>query len=335
METETLESTTDKQFVRDLKDKQAVRSVFLVVEKMVLNDKNGRPYMSLTLSDVSGSINGRVWDNVEGLVDQFQQGDFVQVKGHVQIFQNKPQIIVHTVEVAEESTFQLKDFLASSVRAPEDMYSDLLEKVETVKNDHLRQLMLAVLKDPEIRPNLLKSPAAKSIHHAYVGGLLEHILSICGIMEFLADHYSFLNRDFLLFGAIFHDIGKVFELAVVQGIQYTNKGRLVGHMAIACELIDEKAHQILGFPKDLKDLCKHIVLSHHGKLEYGSPKRPKFLEAMVVALVDELDSKIDTMKRVLESEVSTQADWSSYSPQFDRYIYLDLFRRLQEEKTNE
>ncbi len=179
------------------------------------------------------------------------------------------------------------------------------------------------MEDPEIKPDLLRSPAAKSIHHATQGGLLEHILSICKIMEFLAGHYTFLSRDLLIFGAIFHDIGKVWELKLDQGIQYTDRGKLIGHMELACELIDRKSQKILGFTDELRDLCKHIVLSHHGKLEYGSPKRPKFLEALVVAMVDDLDSKVNTVKKFIDSERDSGQRWSSFNDLFERYFILD------------
>ena len=222
-----------------------------------------------------------------------------------------------------------EDFIPKTSRNSEDMLVELLQLVRTMKNDHLRQLVLDTLEDPEIRPLVLKAPAAKSIHHAWLGGLLEHILSICKIMDFMGSHYPFLNRDLLLFGAIFHDIGKLWELSFDNGIGYTDRGRLVGHMQIACELVDKKSSRILGFTQELRDICKHIILSHHGKLEYGSPKRPKFLEAMVIAMVDDFDSKVSTLKTLIENERGSGEKWSRYSDLFDRYFLLeDLNEKL-------
>ncbi|WP_374000593.1 3'-5' exoribonuclease YhaM family protein [Bdellovibrio bacteriovorus] len=313
----------EKQTVQSLQDKANVDSLFLVKEKNVSVGKNGRPFMGLQLGDATGSIDARLWDRVDELSRDFEVGDILKVKGLVQIFQNRKQLIVHRLERVESSTVDMADFIPATARNSEDMMVELLQLVRTMKNDYLRQLILDTLEDPEIRPMVLRAPAAKSIHHAWLGGLLEHILSICKIMDFMGTHYSFLNRDLLLFGAIFHDIGKVWELSYDNGIAYTDRGRLIGHMQIACELIDKKSSRILGFSEELRDICKHIILSHHGKLEYGSPKRPKFLEAMVVAMVDDFDSKVATIKTIMDNERGSGEKWSRYSELFDRYFLLD------------
>lgn len=324
-----------KQFVKELKDKDQIHSVFLASDKMVMNDKNGKPYMSLNLSDISGSINGRLWDKVEDVDGLFSSGDFVFVKGHVQLYQNRVQVVLHDIKPVAEQDFDLKDFLPTAVKPADEMLQELTELVRSLDNAHIRDLILSVFQDENILPLLKRSPAAKTIHHAYVGGLLEHILSICNIMQFLSSHYPFLNRDYLLFGAIFHDIGKVWELTLNPTISYSDEGRLLGHMQLACELIDEKSRKILGFPEKLRHELKHIVLSHHGRLEYGSPKRPKFLEAMIVAMVDELDSKVNSMVDFMNKEMSAQENWTRFNPMFDRYLYLDILRnRLGDNKTS-
>jgi 3'-5' exoribonuclease len=313
----------DKQNVRDLKDKDNVDSLFLVKEKNLGMGKNGRPFMSIVIGDQTGSIDGRVWDRVEDLNREFEAGDVVRVKGLIQIFQGRKQLIVHRVEKPDQSTIQVADYIPNSGKNTDDMFMELLTIVRSMKNEHLRQLTLDVIEDPEIKPLFMQAPAAKTIHHAWRGGLLEHILSISKIMEFLATHYDFLNRDLLIFGAIFHDIGKVWELSYDGSLGYTDKGRLLGHMQLACELVDKKTARILGFPEDLRDMCKHIILSHHGKLEYGSPKRPKFMEAMLVAMVDDLDSKMNTIQTFIESERNLGDKWSRYHELFDRYFMLD------------
>ncbi|WII72900.1 HD domain-containing protein [Bdellovibrio sp. 22V] len=313
----------EKQTVQSLKDKDSVDSLFLVKEKHVANGKNGRPFMGLQLGDATGSVDARLWDRVDELAKEFEVGDVLHVKGLVQIFQNRKQLIVHRLERVDSATVNFADFIPSTSRNSEDMFVELVQMVRSIKNDHIRQLVMDTLEDPEIHPLLLRAPAAKSIHHAWLGGLLEHILSICKIMDFMGTHYSFLNRDLLLFGGIFHDIGKVWELSYDNGIAYTDRGRLIGHMQIACELIDKKASRILGFSEELRDICKHIILSHHGKLEYGSPKRPKFLEAMVVAMVDDFDSKVSTLKTIIDNERGSGEKWSRYNELFDRYFLLD------------
>lgn len=309
--------------IRDFKDKDAVDALFLVKEKNVGYGKNGRPFMSVQLGDQSGSLDGRLWDRVEELNREFENGDVLRVKGQIQIFQNRKQLVIHRLEKVDPATVNFEDFLPRTARSAEDMMAELTQLVKTMKNDFLRQLITDTLEDPEIRPLVMRAPAAKSIHHAWIGGLLEHILSISKIMDFMGSHYPFLNRDLLLFGGIFHDIGKVWELSYDNGISYTDRGRLLGHMQMACELIDRKASRILGFTEELRDICKHIILSHHGKLEYGSPKRPKFMEAMVVAMVDDFDSKVSTLRTLIEDERGAGGKWSRYNDLFDRYFLLD------------
>lgn len=311
-----------KRFVRELQDRETFSSVFLTRDKTIAVGKNGKPFMSVVLSDNSGSVDARVWDNVEHVADLFQSGDLVRVKGAVQIFQGRKQVVVHKLERVEPADHDMNDFLSKSAQAPEEMFQKLLAFVDLMQNPSLKQLTLDVLQDPEIRPKLLIAPAAKTIHHAYLGGLLEHILSICGIMKGLATHYGNLNLDYLLFGAIFHDIGKVWELQIDQGISYTDKGKLIGHMVMAVELVEKKASRIFGFPDELKDLCKHIILSHHGRLEYGSPKTPAFLEAFIVAAVDDLDSKINTISQFIDGERGSGESWSRFNQMFERYFYL-------------
>lgn len=313
----------EKQTVRGLQDKETVDSLFLVKEKNVNLGKNGRPFMSLVLGDATGSIDGRLWDRVDELSREFEAGDVIRVKGQVQIFQSRKQLIVHRLEKQDPSTVKVEDFLPTSGKNPEDLFAQLLVIVRTMKNEQLRQLTLDVIEDPEIKPLFMAAPAAKTIHHAWRGGLLEHVLSICKILDHLASHYGNLNRDLLLFGGIFHDIGKVWELSYETTLSYTDKGRLLGHMLLACELVEKKASRILGFNEELKDLCKHMILSHHGKLEYGSPKRPKFLEAVLVAMVDDLDSKMNTIQTFLDSERNVGERWSRYNELFDRYFLLD------------
>ena len=325
-------SSEPKVFVKDLHDKQSFTSYFLARDKAVLNGKNGKAYISLFLADNSGAVDARVWDNIESVAESFQTGDIVKVKGSVQIFQNRRQVVVHRLEKAEASEFRMEDFISTSRRAPDEMMAELVRVAEGMQDRNIRQLTLEVLNDPEIRRLMLVAPAAKSIHHAYVGGLLEHILSICGLMRLLEGHYRQqgveLKLDFLLFGAIFHDIGKIWELEVSGGISYTDRGKLIGHMVMAVELVEKKAARLLGFPDELKDLLKHIILSHHGRLEYGSPKTPMFLEAFIVAAIDDLDSKINTIDLFVKAErdaTGTSGEkWSKFNQLFERYFLLKV-----------
>jgi 3'-5' exoribonuclease len=183
-------------------------------------------------------------------------------------------------------------------------------------------LVLDTLEDPEIQSKYVRCPAARTIHHNWVGGLLEHTLSICKIMMFLGSHYEDLDLDLLLVGAVFHDIGKIWELSYDSNITYTDVGKLVGHLVLGSELIERKAQNIKGFPEELKNICKHLVLSHHGKYEYGSPKRPKVLEALIVSYIDELDSKIAALQAFLGSESNRGEAWTGYNSVFDRHFFM-------------
>ena len=312
--------------IKLLNDKEAISDRPLLVKDKVLGmGKNGKAFLSLLLGDKSGHIDARVWDRVDEVSAQFETGDIIKVKGQVQVYNGRKQIIVHKLEKAVEGEFSKSDFAIEDVALDTHaLYSELISIVNEVQAMPIKQLLLDSLSDEEIKKLLLKAPAAKSIHHAKKGGLIEHIVSISKVMKMIASHYSYLNYDLLIFGAIFHDLGKVWELEINrEQIQYSHKGRLLGHMQLACELIDKKSQRILGFPEDLREILKHIVLSHHGKLEYGSPVRPYIMEAHVVAAIDEFDSKMDTMFNFIKLERETGEPWSRYSEHFDRYFYLE------------
>lgn len=319
-----------KRFIRDIKEKDHIQTVFLVSEKNSGLDRNGKSFLSVTLADSTGHLNGRMFEKVDGIAGAFEVGDVVWVKGFVQLFQNRRQLIIHDMRKATEAEYNMTELVADLGGDPNVHMSDLLAVVNDVQDKFIRQLLHDSLTDPSLAKILLSAPAAKTIHHAYRGGLIEHIHSIVQVMLALSAHYKFLNRDLLVFGAIFHDLGKVYELDLSEGIRYTQRGRLVGHMVLACEVIQEKASAIADFPPDLLDVLKHIVLSHHGKLEYGSPKLPMIPEAIVVAMVDDMDSKMNTMFHFLKGEVESvlaTEKWSHYHPGFERYFFLDYFRK--------
>jgi 3'-5' exoribonuclease len=316
--------------IRDLKEKDHFQSTYLALAKNVGQDRNGKVFLSLTLADATGQINARMFEKVETVRDLFDSGDVVWVKGFVQVFQNRKQVIVHEVRKALEGEYQMPELVASLGRDPHELWKELIGCVEGLKDPFVRGLLAATLNDESVKAALLTAPAAKTIHHAYRGGLIEHIHSILGLMRAMAQHYDFLNFDLLAFGAIYHDIGKIGELDVSDGIHYTRTGRLVGHMTMACEMVDRFAAGVDGFPDEMRDVLKHIVLSHHGKLEYGSPKLPMLPEALVVAMIDDLDSKMNTLFHFLKGEadsVPPEEKWSHYHSGFERYFYLDIFRK--------
>lgn len=319
-----------RKFIRDIKEKEHVQEVFLVKEKTSGKDRNGKSFLSLTLTDSTGHVNARMFERVDDVVASFEVGDVVWIKGFVQLFQNRKQLIVNELRRAVESEISMPDLIANLGGDPKVHLQALLEIISGLKNPFVRQILEMTLNSPETQSLMLKAPAAKTIHHAYMGGLIEHVHSIVQVMISLAKHYPFLDLDLLVFGAIYHDLGKIFELDLHEGIHYTTRGRLVGHMVLACDMIEERASKLEGFPPDLLDVLKHIVLSHHGKLEYGSPKLPMIPEAIIVAMIDDLDSKMNTLFHFLKNEsenVSEDEKWSHYHPGFERYFYLDFFRR--------
>lgn len=316
----------NKTNIKVLNDKDTITDrPFLVKDKVKGVGKNGRAFLSLLIGDKTGHIDARIWDRVDEISDLFEIGDIVNIKGQVQVYLNRKQIIIHKLEKLDQAQYTREDFVIDDIAIDvHALYSELISITNEIQAPHIKQIILDSLQDDDIKALLLKAPAAKSIHHSKRGGLLEHSVSICKIMKMMASHYTYLNFDLLIFGAIFHDLGKVWELEISrEQIQYTHKGRLLGHMQLACELIDKKSQRILGFPEDLREILKHIVLSHHGKLEYGSPVRPYIMEAFVVASIDELDSKMDAMFNFIKTERETGESWSRYSEHFDRYFYIE------------
>lgn len=312
--------------IRDFNDKDNIQDrTFLVKDKVKGIGKNGRAFLSLLIGDKSGHIDARIWDKADEVSETFEIGDVVLIKGQVQVYLGRKQVIVHKIEKPDQSLYVKDEFkIEDSKIDSHALFSELVSIVNEIESSFIKQLILDCIADEEVKPLLLKSPAAKSIHHAKKGGLLEHVISICKIMKMLASHYTHLNRDLLIFGAVFHDLGKVWELEINNDqIQYTHKGRMLGHMQLACELVDKKSKQVLGFPEDLRIILKHIILSHHGKIEYGSPVRPYIPEAFVVASIDEFDSKMDTMSQFISLERGTGESWSRYNEHFDRYFYLE------------
>ncbi len=313
--------------VKNLMDKDPIIDrIFLVKDKNIGTGKNGKMFLTTLLADKTGQLDARLWDNVDTVSALFEIGDLVKVKGVVQIYNQKKQFVIHRLENAAELNLNKDDYFVESEKIDTAvLFIKLLGFVEKIQAPPIKQLCLDCLNDEEIKAKLLIAPAAKTVHHALRGGLLKHILSICQIMEFMGSHYHFLNKDLLIFGALFHDLGKIWELDITSHdqIYYTEKGQLLGHMNLACELIDKKTAKILGFPEDLKTILKHIILSHHGKIEYGSPKLPMFPEALVIAMVDEFDSKVDQVFNFVTGERQSGEKWSRYSEFLERYFYLE------------
>ncbi len=308
-------------YVNQIKERDRVNTIFLVRDKITAMAKNGKPYMTLKLMDSTGEVDGRIWDRVDDLSNQFDTDDFVRVDAKANVFMGKMQLVVqHLDKVAEESV-DLADFLPVSDRCVTEMRSELDRLLDSLQNPFVRDLLRSFFDDAEFYHTFSRAPAAKSMHHTYIGGLLEHSLAVAALATDVAKRYPQVDRDLLISGAMLHDVGKVSELSFERSFNYTDEGKLLGHIIIGVQMIDERIRNIPGFPHELSMKIKHLLLSHHGQYDFGSPKRPKFLEAVILNYIDELDSKINAVQLHIDKEHQSSG-WTSYHRLFDRYFYM-------------
>jgi len=316
-------------FVRELKPNEIATAIFLVHSKEIRQKRTGEPYLSMLLSDRSGELDAKMWDGVAEVMDTFDRDDFIKVKGLLQLYNNRPQFTIHKLRPVEDHEVEFGDFFPASLRDPEEMFAELRGIVSSLSNHHVRALLNAFLDDPEIAPRYKIAPAAKTIHHAFRSGLLEHVLSVCGLAKLVAEHYKTLDLNLLIAGAVLHDIGKIHELNYERGFSYSTEGQLLGHIAIGVRMLYEKLRAFPDFPVELRNLLEHMILSHHGLLEYGSPKVPIFPEALMLHYIDDMDSKMECMRALIEKDPQSEGFFTSYSSSLER-IALRKSRYLSE-----
>ncbi|MGH9617553.1 MAG: 3'-5' exoribonuclease YhaM family protein [Acidobacteriaceae bacterium] len=270
-----------------------VRSHFLVAQKQLRdrNDGNSK-YLSLTLCDRSGRIEGRLWDNAEMWAAKFDQNDFVDVRACVDEFNGKLQLKVVEIARVDPAQIDLGDFQRKTTRDIDALWTELRRSIDSFTDPDLKRLVFAFLDDPEIARRYRAAPAAKFMHHAWIGGLLEHVVDLVRFCDLAASHFPLIHRDLLLTGAVLHDIGKIYELSWERGFEYTLEGQLIGHISIAARLLDEKVKGLPGFPRQMHTLVEHIILSHHGSHEFGSPKLPMIAEAVLLHYLDDAEAKM-------------------------------------------
>ena len=313
-------------YVNELEPNKLITTSFLVHSKEIRQKKSGEFYLSLLLADRTGELDAKMWDNVSDVIDAFDRDDFVRVKGLVQIFHNRPQMTIHKMRRMDDSEIDFADYFPSSRRDQGEMWLELRGIVAGIGNVHLKGLLEALLDDDDIARRYRRAPAAKQIHHAFLGGLIEHVLSVCGLAKMAAAHYSFVDCDLLLTGVILHDIGKIFELNYERGFSYSSEGQLLGHIQIGLRMVAEKLRQLPDFPPSLRTLVEHMILSHHGKLEFGSPKVPQFPEALLLHYLDDLDSKMECMRALLENDRQVEGCFTAYNGALERAVLKkDLF----------
>ena len=312
-------------------ENKLITSSFVVVSKQVKPKKSGEPYLALTVGDRSGQLEAKMWDNVEDAIDAFEQEDFVKVKGLINKYKNRFQLTIHKLRRLAESEIDFADYLPKTSKDIGELWQALAGFVATFQDPHLKTLVEAFMSDPVIAEAYRNAPAAKTLHHAYIGGLLDHVVSLCRSCDLVCRNYPQINRDLLLAGAFLHDIGKIHELTYNRAFSYTTRGQLLGHMVIELEMLQSKIAQVAGFPAELKTLVEHLIISHHGQYEFGSPKLPMFPEAIMLHYLDDLDSKMEAVRAHFERGGDSEGPWTGYNPSLGRPL-LNTAKFLEKEK---
>lgn len=299
-------------------ENKVITSTFVVVAKQIKPKKTGEPYLALTLGDRSGQLEAKMWDNVDDVLEAFEQDDFLKVKGLINKYKQRFQLTIHKLRKLGDSEIIYDDYLPKTTKDIEALWQSLAAFVTSMQNQHLKALIEAFMADPEIAVAYRNAPAAKTLHHAYIGGLLDHVVSLCRSSDLICQNYPQINRDLLLTGVFLHDIGKIHELTYNRSFSYTTKGQLLGHMIIELEMLQAKLAQVPGFPEELKTMVEHLIISHHGEYEFGSPKLPMFPEALMLHYLDDLDSKMEAMRAQFERDSTLDGPWTSYNPSLGR-----------------
>lgn len=307
-------------FVNMIKAGQAVDDIFVARDKQQASKKDGDPYLTLVLADSSGDMKAVAWDNVQAMSKAFASGDYVRVKGDVREYRDTLQVVVRRLERIDASEVDARDFLPVTERDIDQMLDRLIQISQTVENEHLSRLLAAFFEDKGFVDLFKTAPAAKKMHHAYLGGLLEHTLSIAMLIQAISGHYKGIDKDLLLTGGILHDIGKVHEFSYETHLDYSDAGRLLNHIVIGVEMLETKIATLKDFPEDLALVLKHMIVSHHGTRDFGSPEPPKTLEAIILYYLDDLDAKVTAVRTFMETE-DPEATWTSYHRVLDRFFY--------------
>jgi 3'-5' exoribonuclease len=321
-----------KKSVAEIKDRDLVESVFLVKDKILAMAKNGKPYLTLKLMDKTGEVDAKIWDNADATAAIFDRNDFLAVRAKASVYLGKMQLIVSELKRVPEESVDLADFLPETDRDINLMVEELAALVDSLADPDLKRLLNSFFGDPELMAQYRVAPAAKGMHHVYLGGLLEHSLAVAKLVDAMVPLYEGLNRDLLVAGALLHDVGKVREMTYLRAFDYSDEGKLIGHITIGVEMLQERLAKLPGFPVELGMLLKHMLLSHHGQYEYGSPKRPKTVEATILNYLDDLDSKINGIRTHIRKEPDNPSRWTSYHRLYDRYFFKENCLHSEEQE---
>lgn len=315
-----------RRFVQELTDGETIDEVYLVSEKQLRANRNGNLFLQLEIRDRTGGISARMWNAGEALFRSFEEGDFLRIKGKVQLFQGTLQIIANQIERIGSDAVPLADFLPHTEQDVSKLYEKLRSILMRLGNPHLRALIECFLMDDDFVRNLCRAPAGIRQHHAYIGGLLEHVVNMLEVADKVMPFYPEVDRDLVLTGIFFHDIGKVRELNYSRVFSYSDEGQLIGHLIIGVEMINEKAAKVPDltgepFPQELLLRVKHMVLSHHGTYEFGSPKLPMTPEAIALHFLDNLDAKINMFTREIREDSNRQSTWTPFHQNLQRRLF--------------
>ena len=300
------------KYIESLREGERINEVYLCKFKQAALTKAGKPYDNVILQDKTGTLDAKIWDPGSVGIDEFDAMDYVAVTGDITSFQGNLQLSIKRVRKVGEGEYDPKDYLPATDKNVDEMYAELMSFVNSVKNPYLSRLLHSFFDDADFAKAFKFHSAAKSVHHGFVGGLLEHTVSVTRNCDYFAQNYPFLNRDMLLTAAMFHDIGKLKELSTFPENDYTDAGQLLGHIIIGTEWIGEKIREIDGFPEVLANELKHCILAHHGELEYGSPKKPALVEALALSFADNLDAKMETVRELLNNVPDNNLTWQGY-----------------------
>ena len=304
------------RFINTIREGDTIRSIYLCKTKRSAETRNGRPYDNLTLQDKTGTLDGKVWDPNSGGIADYDEKDFIEVFGEVVSYNGALQLNVKQLRKPYEDEYNVADYMPTSEKSVDSMYEDLLSYIKKVDNKYLRQLLEYYFVNDEAFIKTFKGhSAAKSVHHSFAGGLLEHTLSIVRMCEYYVNAYPLLNKDLLFTAAIFHDIGKIKELSGFPENDYTDDGQLLGHIVMGVEMISEGVRHIEGFPPKIASELKHCVVAHHGELEYGSPKKPALAEAVALHYADATDAKLQTLTEIFKDKEGT--NWLGFNKLFE------------------
>lgn len=308
-----------ESYIADLKPGSSVNTTFLVRTKERKTARNGSAYLDLEFQDSTGTVKAKLWD-CDSADISFEADDIVRVTAGVEVYQGNLQLSLRKIAKCREEDIHLADYLPHGKQDPEKLFEGLLQRIVRMPQGPLQLLLFKIFNDPEIARKYKQAPAATSYHHAFIGGLIEHVSSLVKLGDRVCDHYPFLDRELILSGLLLHDIGKIEELNFTRGFSYSTRGQLIGHITIGVETVRDKMKLIPDFPAELWDRLQHIILAHHGKLEFGSPKEPLFMEALAVNYLDDLDSKLEAMLEQYETDKERPGDFTARSRPLGREL---------------